>query len=88
MSNGSFEVTAAKTTFAQHYCIKCGVLFAVPSWVDHYWKEFGKRFHCPNGHKQSYSESRVGEVARLKGEVDGLKKDLQSTSECKEGGAS
>lgn len=45
------------TTYAVIDCCKCGCLFAIPDQVNDELISSGKKFYCPNGHSQHYTES-------------------------------
>ena len=45
-------------------CCNCKMLFAVPEEIDNRWIENGKTFYCPQGHAQSYSESKVQKLEK------------------------
>lgn len=40
-------------------CYKCGVMFAIPAYLDKKHREDGESFWCPNGHGQVYSKPEV-----------------------------
>ncbi len=40
-------------------CCVCGTPFAIQSTLHKHFKQTGKGFHCPNGHRLSYSESKI-----------------------------
>lgn len=43
--------------FIKVECYKCGVVFAVSSELQGYWKRDKTDFYCVNGHRQSYIKS-------------------------------
>lgn len=51
------------TMYYQH-CIGCGICFGVPNSFDEERRRDGVFFHCPNGHKQCYSDSTEKRLAR------------------------
>lgn len=45
-------------------CYKCGVVFAVPSYLQKMRREDKESFWCPNGHPQVYAESESDRLRR------------------------
>lgn len=45
---------------AMHFvtCWSCGLLFAIPLWLDKSLRENHQRFYCPHGHGNYYPESK------------------------------
>ena len=42
------------TTLVTEECISCGVLFAIPVFLQDRLKDTHRNFYCPNGHSQHY----------------------------------
>jgi hypothetical protein len=51
--------------FCRQDCITCGVVFFLPETLDKHVRDTGQSFYCPNGHAQSYTESRADKFKRL-----------------------
>jgi hypothetical protein len=54
------------TTYTVIDCCNCGALFAVPDQVNEELVRTGRRFYCPNGHSQSYTESTKAQLRKAK----------------------
>lgn len=59
-------------------CCDCGIIFQVPEDFDENRQEDGKRFYCPNGHWQVYTDCVDDKIDKLTAENLELKKQVRA----------
>jgi hypothetical protein len=63
--------------FEEQTCCNCGIVFQVPAEYQKQRRGDGQVFHCPNGHRQSYSESLGKALDKTKAENEELKVQIR-----------
>jgi len=77
MSGGGNTISTV-TSYTVIDCCNCGALFAVPSQVNADYVASGRRFCCPNGHWQSYTESTAAQLRKERERREQLERVAQS----------
>lgn len=53
---GSIRLEKSVITFTDQICCTCGMVFAIPDFLQRQLKENHRTFYCPNGHSQCYAK--------------------------------
>ena len=67
----------ATVCFVTTSCSSCGVLFAIPEWLERKRRSDGEHFYCPNGHPLWFGKSRAD---KLQEELDQKARELRTAT--------